>query len=490
MGEIKKQSINNTLISYFGAALGMFSLYLFPQLISASDIGLLRLMYSFSWMVAVIMPLGVGSVTLRYFPKIKNDANGHHGYFALLFILCTISAAILAFIMFANAGFFIDYYQKSADFGKYFNESIVMAYVLSLITVFTVYSTSLYKTTFTVFLTDVFTRLLQIVLVVIYHYKVINQQQLIVLYLGVYLAQLILLMLYLWRAGAISFAIKFDFFRQLPLKEITLFGLLMTATAFASLGIKFIDQLMIGHFIGSDMVGIYATCVMVTVIMEIPFNSLERIAAPKISYAWSINDKAEVNKIYEMSSRYMYFAGAVLFSLLIAGIDFILYLLPPSYQVGRTAFYFVAVSSLVNLLTGVNSSVILYSHKYFAASVFLFILIGVGALANYILIPLYGITGAGMATLLAIGAFNFLKYIYIAIRFKMQPFTKYTALISLALLLSIIAPILLPSSINPLLKAIIGALFTIGIFSALNIKVNVIEEVNKVFKRFGLLRKI
>ena len=488
MGEIKKQSINNSLISYFGAAVGMFSIYLMPQLISASDIGLMRLLFSFSWMAAVLMPLGIGSITLRYFPKIKNDANGHHGLFALLFLISSIGALIIGLILFYNTDNFTGLYSKSPEFPKYFNEAIVFAYILSLISVYTLYAASLFKTTFTVFLTDVFTRIGQLVVVIIYYYGLINQAQLIWLYIFVFLLQLLLLLVHLWRAKAISFRIKPQFYKQLPLKEIALFGALMMVTAFASLGIKYIDQLMIGYFKGTNMVGIYATCVMMSVVMEIPFNSLERIAAPKISYAWSINDQQEVAKIYEMSSRYMYFAGAVLFSLLVWGIDFILTLLPPEYAAGKWAFYFVTLSSLLNLLTGVNSSVILYSHKYFAASVFLFVLIGVGALANFILIPLYGISGAGIATLLAIGTYNTLKYLYILLRFKMQPLGKFTGYITVALVIALLPCFLLPSSITPFVKALIGGSFTLLIFSILNIKLEVVHEVNKLFKRIGLLR--
>lgn len=490
MGEIKKQSINNTLISYFGAALGMLTIYLYPQLISAADIGLLRLLYSFSWMAAVLMPLGVGSITLRYFPKIRNDENGHHGFFALLFLLSSIGAVLLSLVFLANDKLFISFFKNSADFGLYFKEAIVLAYLLSLIAVFTIYSTSLFRTTFTVFLTDVFIRIGQLIVVVLYSYNIINQHQMVVLYLLVFLLQLLMLLFYLWRSGSVSFKINFSFYKQLPIKEIVLFGLLMTVTAFASMGIKFIDQLMIGHFIDANMVGVYATCVMMTVVMEIPFNSLERIASPKISYAWSINDVAEVEKIYEMSSRYMYFAGAVLFSLLWAGIDFIIGLLPPEYAQGKIAFYFVTVSSLINLLTGVNSSVILYSHKYFAASILLFVLIIVGALANYVLIPLYGITGAGIATLVAIGTYNLLKYVYIIYRFRMQPFTKHTLYISLVLLLSLLPTLLLPDSIHPLIRAIISGLITLLLFSWLNIKVKAIEEINKLFRRIGIIRQI
>lgn len=488
MGEIKKQSINNTVISYIGAFLGMLTIYIQPQLISASDIGLLRLLFSFSWMAAVIMPLGVGSITLRYFPRIKNSENGHHGFFLLLLLLASAGALLTGTILLANAGFFQTYYSKSPEFPKYFTEAIVFAYILSLISVFGIYSASLFKTTFTVFLTDVFSRLGQLLVVVLYSYKIIDQQQLVVLYIGVFLLQLILLMGYLWRSGSVSFRISMTFYKELPLKEIGLFGLLMMVTAFASLGIKFVDQLMIGHFLSTEMVGIYATCTMMSVVMEVPFNSLERIASPKIATAWNAKGTTEVAKIYELSSRYMFFAGAVLFCLLWSGVDLILALLPEKFAAGQLAFYLVTFSSLINLMTGVNSSVILYSHKYFAASFFLIILIVVGYFANLYLIPPFGITGAALGTLIAIGTFNLLKYFYILLRFKMQPFSKHTLVIAVGILICLLVLQLFTTDKQPLLKAALGSIVTVVTFTILNIHYNMVPEVNKVLARFGLFR--
>lgn len=489
MGEIKKQSISNTFLSYIGAFLGIVSIYIFPQLISSSEIGLLRLLSSFSWMTAALMPFGLGSITLRYFPKIKNTENGHHGFFTLLFLLTSLGALIVSVLLLYNSSTFTNYYQNSPEFPKYFHESLVLAYILSLITVYNIYSASQFKTSFTVFLTDVFTRLGQLLVVVLYSYHLLTQEGLVWSFISVSLVQLIMLLIYLWRSGYVSFKINFSFYKTLPLKEISTFGFLMMMTAFASLGIKQLDQLMIGHFLSSAQVGIYATCVMMSVVMEIPFNSLDRIASPKISYAWSINDKPEVNKIYEMSSRYMFFTGAVLFCVLWYGIDFILNFLPVEYRAGRSALYIVTISSLFNLLTGVNSSVILYSHKYFAASTFLFVLLAVGVIANYFLIPVYGITGAAYATLIAIGTFNLLKYFYILIRFQMQPFTRFTLLILIATFISITPSVLFPSSWHPIYKAVLGGGFTLLIFAILNIKAEVIHEINKVFKRFGIMRK-
>lgn len=488
MGEIKKQSISNTVLSYVGAVLGFALIYVQPQLIPSGDIGLLRLLYSFSWLAAIIMPLGMGSVTMRFFPKIKNDSGTHHGFFSLLLLIGSAGAFLIALLLYLNKPFFVSYYQKSPEFPLYFNEALVFAYILSLISIYSVYSSSLLRTTVTVFLTDIFTRVGQLILVVVYHYQWIDKHALVLGYISIFFLQLVLLILYLARHKAVSFKIDWAFYKTLPLKDVGFFAGLMMLTAFASLGIKFIDQLMIGHFLNERLVGVYATCVMMCAIMEIPFNSLERIAQPKIASAWNIKNTREVEKIYEMSSRYMFFAGGLLFCLLWAGIDVIFMFLPAEYQQGKMAFYIVSFSSLLNLLTGVNSSVIMFSHKYFAASFFLFILIAVAFVCNNLLISPYGISGAAIATLISIGAFNLLKYVYILIRFRMQPFSKHTLYISACILLSVSVILLLPDALHPFLKAVAGSGFAVLVFSLMNIRCHTIEEVNKVFRRFKLLR--
>lgn len=488
MGEIKKQSINNTLLSYIGAAFGFLSIYIQPHLISSSDIGLLRLLFSFSWMAAIIMPIGMGNVTMRFFPKIRNALNRNNGFFALLLLITSVGAFIIAGLLYLNRSFFVHYYEKSPEFPIYFKEAMLFAYILSLVSVYSVYASSLLKTTFTVFLMDIFVRVGQLALVVVYHYGYMSKHALILSYIGVFLAQLVLLLLYLGFIKAVSFRINWTFFKTLNLREIGFYALLMMCTAFASLGIKFIDQLMIGHFLNEKLVGIYATCVMMCAIMEIPFNSLERIAQPKIAHAWNIKDVTEIEKIYEMSSRYMFFVGALLFCMLWASIDVIFLFLPAEYQQGKIAFYIISFSSLFNLLTGVNSSVIMLSHKYFVASLLLFVLITVSVIANYTLIETFGISGAAAATLIAICSFNLLKYLYILMRFKMQPFSKHTLYIFGCVLISIAFIFLIPSGVHPILKAFLGCSFTIIVFSLMNIRFKTISEVNKIFKRFKLIK--
>ncbi len=482
MGEIKKQSISNTLYSYIGALLGFLIIYFQPRFVSSSDIGLLRLLYSFGWMLAIVMPLGMNSVSMRYFPAIRDAKTKHHGFFGLLLLAGLTGAVLISFIVYLFKNQVVEYYSKSPVLGEFLTQALILASIYGLINLLTIYSSSLFKSTYPVFLNDVFTRVGNIVVILLFSFEFIDTGGLVVSYISIFLIQLILLIAYLFSHKAISIRIDWPFFESLPLRKILTFAGIMMLTSFASLGIKYIDQLMIGHYLNASKVGIYATSIMICAIMEIPFNSLDRISTPKISEAWHQNNKSEVEKIYEMSSRYMFFIGAIFFLLLFSGIDLIYLYLPTEYQEGRMAFIFASLSSLINLMTGVNSGVIMYSNKYYAGSVFLFILIVVACISNTFLIELYGITGAAISTLIAIGVFNILKYFYILKTFRMQPFTVQTIRMFLLLVSIFILVLLLPNN-NPWLKAIIGSSITIGGFLLLNRYYSIIPEINKLYKK-------
>jgi hypothetical protein len=70
----------------------------------------------------------------------------------------------------------------------------------------------------------------------------------------------------------------------------------------------------------------------------------------------------------------------------------------------------------------------------------------------------------------------------------MQPFSLHTLLILLAVVISVVAVLILPKEWNEYLRAVIGGMVTITALSIVNIKFEIIEEVNKVFKRYGVIR--
>jgi len=57
----------------------------------------------------------------------------------------------------------------------------------------------------------------------------------------------------------------------------------------------------------------------------------------------------------------------------------------------------------------------------------------IAIVTNYLFIPKYGIEGAALATLISLVLFNSLKFLFIWIKFGLQPFsTKWLAVLGLA----------------------------------------------------------
>jgi len=77
---------------------------------------------------------------------------------------------------------------------------------------------------------------------------------------------------------------------------------------------------------------------------------------------------------------------------------------------------------LIDITGGLNTAIIAASPKYRLVTGFIIISSSICILLNYLLIPEYGGYGAALAYLITITILNIITWLYIKIRFKMQPF--------------------------------------------------------------------
>ena len=101
MGVIKRQGIKNTIAVYIGLAIGFLNLIVIqPYFLTKEELGLTRLLYSFSLVVAMFVPLGIGNATTRFFPVFKNIDKKHHGYFGFMLLFPLIGFALTSLVIF------------------------------------------------------------------------------------------------------------------------------------------------------------------------------------------------------------------------------------------------------------------------------------------------------------------------------------------------------------------------------------------------------
>ncbi len=194
-------------------------------------------------------------------------------------------------------------------------------------------------------------------------------------------------------------------------------------SAVSALFLMNIDIIMISAMIGLDQTAFYAVAFYVVALLNIPKNAINNIAVPVISDAWKKEDLNTIQDIYAKTSINQLLIGTLLFVGIWANVSNIFEILPAEYSGGKWVLFFVGLARLADVGFGVNGGVITTS-KYFrfdtyANVILLFITIGL----NLFFIPLYGITGAALATAISLFSFNVGKYLFLKTKLGLGPFS-------------------------------------------------------------------
>ncbi len=429
MSEIKKQGIFNTVITYIGAVVGFVNLIIVqPFFLTPEELGLTRVLYSFSVVIATFLPLGINNITIRFFPKFRNPQKRHHGYFGFMMLFPFAGFIIISLLILILKDFIIEQYiDQSPLFTEYFFFVIPLTLFIGLTTVLNIYCFSLFRTTFPTLLTDVIVRLVTILLIIVYSLNIFPLHIFISLFVGIYGLHMATLLVYIYLIDRPGWRIDKNFIREQNPRRLIAFGLTLTIASISSLGIKYIDSMFIGSYLSLSMVAIYTVSAIIPTIIQSPLLALEKISNPKIADAWNRSSLSEIKKIYYDSSKYLLLLGGLIFTGININVADLLSLLPPDYILGINVVYILSISTLFNMATGTNNAIIFNSIYYRYGVLMLVLLIFLAVVLNMALIPLYGIAGAALATAIATFSFNFLKYLFILVKFKLQPF-KYKSL--------------------------------------------------------------
>ena len=290
------------------------------------------------------------------------------------------------------------------------------------------------------------------------------------------------MVVYIYSVDKPSFKINTSILKSVGVNKLITFGLLLTLTNFSSIGLKHLDSIMIGKYMSLDYVGIFALSAFIGLVIEIPLSSLERITHPKIAQAWSVKDVESIKQIYFQSVKYLMLIGGILLVGIIANINDLLSLLPAPYHQGATVAVIACVGAFLNVSTGVNTSILFSSEKYIYGTFLLFLLLIMAVTLNIILIPLYGITGAALATVISSVIYNGIKYFIILKNFKMQPYNLSSIKILLVILLSFAVSLIIPSFSNAIISILIKSFIITLIYGVSVYVLNIIPEYHKYLR--------
>jgi O-antigen/teichoic acid export membrane protein len=433
MGIIQRQGIKNAITTYLGILLGFVNLIVVqPYFLTPEEIGLTRLLFSISLLISILMPLGVANLTIKYFPHFRDEKNGHNGFFGFMLLFPVIGFVIVAALLLLFKDFVIaQYITESKLFTEYYYFLFPFTFVLGIISVLNNYAYALFKTTVPTFLNDVVTRILSIVVFALYFIKWVDLVQMITLFIATYGVQLLFLLIYIYWEDKPKIKFEMAFIRKRNLNEMLSYSILVSIASIASLGIKYIDSIVIGKYMALSFVGIYSIAAFIPNVIEAPINALERITGAKISHAIAVNNKEEIKDIYYKSVKYALLLGGLLFIGINTNIKDLLSFLPPEYMQGYRVIYIISLGAIVNMAAGGSAPIIFNSDNY-KTGVLLLILLAISAfIFNILFIPKYGMEGAAFATFLSLFLYAALRIFIVWKKFKLFPLNKEVLLISI-----------------------------------------------------------
>jgi O-antigen/teichoic acid export membrane protein len=195
-----------------------------------------------------------------------------------------------------------------------------------------------------------------------------------------------------------------------------------------------------------------------------------------------------VKSIYQKSSITLLIIGGYIFMGVWCNMYAVFGFLPEEFQLGYYVVLFIGVAQLFDMLSGVNNELIAASPSYRLNTWFTILSIIVGLAVNVLLIPSYGIDGAGMATLITVVVINSLRMVAVYRIHGMHPFTLNTLKVIVLIVLLTWGVQSIPDVENYLLNLLLkGSLITLVYVPAIYFS-KVSTDINSLID--GVLNKL
>lgn len=489
MGRVINQSARAVIITYIGIAFGAINtLWLFPAILKEEEIGLIRTIINIATIFSTFAVLGAGSIPFRFFPFFNDIKNKHNGF---LFFLLTLgfSGFTLFLIFYLNFNnFFVSFFIKNAKDILPFTYSLIpFTLILLLINIFEAYNIIQLNPVLAIFTRETLSRFFLSINLILFAFINYNFNSFINFLIASYGIILIILIVYTYRKKYLFLTPDFTIFKSKYFKEISVYGSFILMGNALGIVIINLDTLFLSAYSGFRNVGIYTISFFIATFIEIPKKSLSQVLIPLISQANKDNDIKLLNLLYKKSGITQLLIGGIIFLVLWINIDNIFKLIPKGsiYSQGKWVVFFIGMSKMFDMFMGINMEIVGTS-KYYKFDLGLYPFIALFSIAaNLIFIPIYGITGAAIATFCTMFLINLIRFLFLLLKYEIQPFS-YKTLIALFLfgILFLINKVLPTIENHFILDIIFRSLIITTIFSISTFYLNISKDVNSILSRF------
>ena len=511
MGIVARQSIKGTIATYIGVAVGIVTTFFIQtKALQPEQIGLVDILLQCSLLFAGLAQLGTNSSAMRYYPFFKDEEQRDHGFFGWTLLVPLIGFTIFLLAFFCFKGAIVDFFTKDgaagADlFEKYVNFVIPLAFFMLYLSVFETNSNLLMRIVLPKFVREVGLRVATLVVYLLYFYKVIGFDGVIIGFCVFYGLATLINVVYLLSLQRVSFKIEWNYIKPQLKRDFLLYTLFMLTAALAGNVIPMLSKFFVAGKTGFHLAGVFTIATNIAALVEMPYRSLGAISRPQISEAMAKQDVKQADALCKSVALHQFIAGTFVLFLIWTNIDFIFDLLPNGdiYRLGKWAVLILSLSRLVYSTFGVITTALSYSKYYYYSLIFTILLAGMSFGLNEWWVPKWDINGGALANLVSYFIYFMLLLVFIKWKIGVMPFSKKFLPVAAVVLVLFVLNWLWTSAlthfiVKPFEKPIVGltidAVLKTSIFMSLGVtaiyKLKVSQSVNDLIdKGLELIKK-
>jgi len=185
-----------------------------------------------------------------------------------------------------------------------------------------------------------------------------------------------------------------------------------------------IDAVMIGHMTNKTQVGIYIVAAQIATSTSVVLLIFNTAFAPKISHMYHNGQLKELKSLYCKATRILGLFSLITFIIILTFGHLVLSLYGAEYEIGYKVVVYRAIGQFIN--AGVGSVWLMLrmtgKTQYQVYGTMAGAILNIGL--NYLLIPLYGINGAAIASMVVTIFMNLLGFILVINIFRVNPYTR------------------------------------------------------------------
>ena len=485
MGIVLNQSLKNTIITYIGFAIGGIStIFLFPSILGKTYYGLSNYILSCANVIMPLFAIGMQNTLVKFYSQCKTEKEQNQFLsFSVLFpLVLTIPLLLLGLFFYDEISLFVT--KKNPIVKEFIYLIPFIGLCMAYFEIFYAWARVHMHSVFGNFIKEVGLRLFSLVALVGMYLGWITAIEFIYLTAGIYFVALLITMLYAFRVK------KPDFQLSIPhnvkgILEYTFYIILSGSVANLLLDG---DKIMLNQYMDIGNIAFYSVATYIALVISVPSRAMHQIVYPITARLMHENKHDELNDLYKKTSVNLQIVGGFVMLCIFVNIDQLYEMLPKDYAGGIWIVFIIGLSKYFDLILG-NNNAIIFNSKYYRMVLFLgLMLVFFTIVLNMIFIPLYGITGSAIATLLSITIYSLAKLMFVVKRMHLYPFTIQTVYSIIITAILFVLFYFWKFPFHPIIGIVLKSILVTILYVYINYRFSISKEINQVLH--SLIKKL